>query len=381
MKRVGYIYENIISVKNCREAIINASKRKRKRGSVEPILKDLDFYAHDLSERLANLDFTTPYRERIIKDGLSGKERKLEIPSFYPDQCAHHAIVQVLKPIVEKSSYYWSCANMPKRGIKRASIGVERATIRDQRHAKYCVKLDIRKFYQSIPHDRLKESLRTKIKDKKALQIINKVIDSYEDGIPIGNYTSPWFAELFLQPLDYYIKQELGVKHYVRYADDMVLIGNNKRKLHKTMHAVIQYVNNLGMEIKANYQLFQIMKSRKDGRIAGRKIDFIGKCYGRGFTTVRKRCSLAFMRQSRCIQQIQSDGKCVPYQLATGFLTRSACLLHANSFGLRKKYYETVNVKSLKEVIRYESKRKLYAGCTAHRSIYSGAGFRRSSVA
>lgn len=258
MKRFGFLYEKIVSVENCKQAIINASKHKRKRKVVKEINDNLDYYAKDLSERLIRLDFLTPYRTRIIKDGLSGKERELQIPSFYPDQCAHHAIVQILQPIFMKSSYHWSCANIPNRGIDHACKGVERATMRDIKHAKYCVKMDISKFYPSIPHDKLKARLREKIKDEKALQIIYKVIDSHSPGIPIGNYTSPWFAEFYLQPLDNYIKQELGVKHYIRYADDLVLIGNNKKKLRKAMYGVIDFVNGLGLTVKHDYQLYRI---------------------------------------------------------------------------------------------------------------------------
>lgn len=130
--------------------------------------------------------------------------------------------------------------------------------MRDIKHAKYCVKMDISKFYPSIPHDRLKARLREKIKDEKALQILFKVIDSHNPGLPIGNYTSPWLAELFLQPLDYHIKQNLGVKHYIRYADDLVMIGNNKRKLRKAMYGVIDFVHGLGMTVKHDYQLYRI---------------------------------------------------------------------------------------------------------------------------
>lgn len=248
MKRIGFLHEQIVSEENCRLAIINAAKHKKKRRNVQKVMDNLDFYAKDLSERLVRLDFTSPYRTRIIKDGLSGKERELQIPAFYPDQCAHHAIVQVLQPLIMKSSYYWSCANIPNRGIDRAAKGVERATMRDIKHAKYCVKMDIHKFYPSIPHDKLKEHLQRKIKDKKALGIIHLVIDSYHSspghGIPIGNYTSPWLAEFYLQSLDYFIKQTLGIRYYVRYADDLVLIDNNKRKLRKAMYAVMEFEEN-----------------------------------------------------------------------------------------------------------------------------------------
>lgn len=326
-------------------------------------MDNLDFYAKDLSERLVRLDFTSPYRTRIIKDGLSSKERELQIPAFYPDQCAHHAIVQVLQPLIMKSSYHWSCANIPNRGIDRAAKGVERATVRDIKHAKYCVKMDIHKFYPSIPHDKLKDYLSRKIKDKKALGIIHVVIDSYhslpEHGIPIGNYTSPWLAEFYLQPLDYFIKQTLGVRYYIRYADDLVLIDSNKRKLRKALYAVIAFVEELGLGIKHDYQLFRIQrncKSRTNRR--GRKIDFVGRCFGIKVTTIRKRRALALMRQSRYIQKIQRTNGVVSFRMAAGFLSRCSCFKHTDSLGMKKKYYDTIKIKKLKEVVRNESKRK-----------------------
>lgn len=366
MKRIGFLYEQIVSEENCRLAIINAAKHKKKRKNVQKVMDNLDFYAKDLSERLVRLDFTSPYRTRIIKDGLSGKERELQIPAFYPDQCAHHAIVQVLQPLIMKSSYHWSCANIPNRGIDRAAKGVERATVRDIKHAKYCVKMDIHKFYPSIPHDKLKDYLSRKIKDKKALGIIHVVIDSYhslpEHGIPIGNYTSPWLAEFYLQPLDYFIKQTLGVRYYIRYADDLVLIDSNKRKLRKALYAVIAFVEELGLEIKHDYQLFRIQrncKSRTNRR--GRKIDFVGRCFGIKVTTIRKRRALALMRQSRYIQKIQRTNGVVSFRMAAGFLSRCSCFKHTDSLGMKKKYYDTVKIKKLKEVVRNESKRKHFS--------------------
>lgn len=92
-------------MENCRLAILNASQKKKKRKMVKEVLDNLEYYANDLSERMSRMDFLSPYKTRIIKDGLSGKERELQVPAFYPDQCAHHAIMQILKPIIEKSSY------------------------------------------------------------------------------------------------------------------------------------------------------------------------------------------------------------------------------------------------------------------------------------
>lgn len=367
MKRFGFLYEKVVSVDNCRLAIFNASQNKRKRKMVKDVCDNLEDYAKDLSERLSRMDFLSPYKTRFIKDGLSGKERELQIPAFYPDQCAHHAIMQVLKPIIERSSYHWSCANIPKRGIDHASKGVERATVRDRKHAKYCVKMDISKFYPSIPHGKLKARLREKIKDEKFLQIIFKVIDSHEQGLPIGNYTSPWLAELYLQPLDNLIKQKHRIRHYVRYADDLVLIDSNKRKLRKALHDIFEFVGELGLSIKHDYQLFRIQQYCKDrsGR-RGRKIDFVGRCFGVGFTTIRKRRALALMRQSRFIQKLQRENRPIAYRIASGFISRCACFKHTNSYAMRKKYCETVNIKKLKEVISNESKRKCLSQLAHH---------------
>lgn len=85
MKRFGFLYEQIVSVDNCRLAIINASHKKKNRKMVKEVFDNLEYYANDLSERLIRMDFLSPYKTRIIKDGLSGKERELQVPAFYPD--------------------------------------------------------------------------------------------------------------------------------------------------------------------------------------------------------------------------------------------------------------------------------------------------------
>lgn len=362
MKRYGFLYEQIVSVENCKAAILNASAHKKKRKMVKTILNNIDHYAKTLSERLQRLDFVTPYRTRIIYDGLSGKKRELHIPSFYPDQCAHHAIVQVLQPLIKRSSYYWSCANIPGRGIDHACKGVERATMRDIRNAKYGGQSDFTGFYASIPHDKLKARFRMKIKDKKALRIIDKVIDSFYPGLPIGNYTSPWFAEFYLQPLDNFIKQTLHIKHYVRYADDTIMVDCNKRKLHKAMKAIMEFADKLGLSIKRSHQVYRIQKFCKDRRLRrGRKIDFVGRCFGIKVTTIRKRRALALMRQSRYIRKLMRQNRRISFKMASGFLSRSSCFKHTDSRAMKEVYYDTVDIKKLKEVVRNESKRQCLA--------------------
>lgn len=123
--------------------------------------------------------------------------------------------------------------------------------------------------------------------------------------------------------------------------------------------------NNLS--IKHDYQLFRIQQYCKDrsGR-RGRKIDFVGRCFGVGFTTIRKRRALALMRQSRFIQKLQRENRPIAYRIASGFISRCACFKHTNSYAMRKKYCETVNIKKLKEVISNESKRKCLSQLAHH---------------
>ena len=150
----------------------------------------------------------------------------------------------------------------------------------------------------------------------------------------------------------------MRVKYYVRYADDMVLIDGNKKKLRNAMYKVIEFVKNLGVYIKRNYQLFRVYNK---GR--GRKIDFVGRCFGIGVTTIRKRRALAFMRQSRVIMKLQANDKPVPFKVAAGFMSRSACFKHTDSYGMKKKYFEPINIRKVKEVISNESKRKYLSRC------------------
>ena len=137
---------------------------------------------------------------------------------------------------------------------------------------KYCLKLDIRKFYPSIPHDGLKKCIRKKIKDKDFLIILDEIIDSTDNvrdvssklsnkigiGVPIGNYLSQYFANLYLSELDHLCKEELKCKFYYRYADDIVILSNDKDFLHKVLIYIKLYVHTIGLKVKDNYQIYPV---------------------------------------------------------------------------------------------------------------------------
>lgn len=115
--------------------------------------------------------------------------------------------------------------------------------------------MDIRKFYPSITHDILYE--KKKIKDKKLLSLLKEIIYSAK-GVPIGNYLSQFFANLYLTYFDHWIKEELKCKYYFRYADDIVILGNDKNYLRNVLVSIKLYLKQvLNLELKPNYQIFQ----------------------------------------------------------------------------------------------------------------------------
>lgn len=113
--------------------------------------------------------------------------------------------------------------------------------------------MDIRKFYPSLNHDILKAIIRKKIKDKDLLWLLDEIIDSAE-GVPIGNYLSQFFANLYMAYFDHWVKEELKVKYYYRYADNIVLLSNSKDQLRNWLLAIKVYLTNmLKLELKDNY--------------------------------------------------------------------------------------------------------------------------------
>ena len=291
MKRIGNLYEKIISLDNLRLA--DEKARRGKLRSYGVLLHDKNREANILAlhETLKNHTFkNSEYSTFTIYEP---KERIIFRLPYYPDRILHHAIMNILEPIwvsvFTKDTY--SC--IKGRGIHGAMRNVKRA-IKDRENARYCLKIDIRKFYPSIDHDVLKTIIRRKIKCKDTLALLDTIIDS-TDGVPIGNYLSQYFANLMLAYFDHWIKEEVGVKYYFRYADDMVFLHKDKAFLHDLLTQIDAYLrDNLHLTIKANYQVFPIAKNRSDKH--GRGLDFVGFVFYHEHKLIRKSIKKNFCR-------------------------------------------------------------------------------------
>lgn len=349
MKRAGYLYEKLCDKSLIRQAIIKASRRKRRRRSVRRILNNIDYYVDELYTMMVNEEFVpSPYRRFHIKDGATQKDREICCPKFYPDQVVHWMVMLAIQPTLERGMYEFTCGSVPGRGAHYGKKYIERWFERDKKNTKYCGKLDIKKFYPSSKAPVIMRELRRVIKCKRTLRLCEVILNS-ADGLPIGNYTSQWFANFLLQRLDHFIKEVLKIPYYVRYMDDMVLFAASKRKLHRAIAAIRQFLAGLQLTLKDNWQVFPT---------ASRAVDFLGFRFFRDKTILRKNLALRLRRRVKKIYKhiLRNAGKIRPRD-AAAVMSYLGWTGHAACQRFFEKYIKPyINIKKLKEAIRRETR-------------------------
>lgn len=313
MKRIGNVYQEIISIENLIVADGKAQKGKSKNYGVLTHNKNKESNIMKLHTMLNDKTYRTS--EYDIFKVYEPKEREVYRLPYFPDRITHHAIMNVLEPVFVSvfTADTYSC--IKGRGIHKASFAVRKA-LRNESETTYCLKLDIKKFYPSVDHDILKSLLRKKFKDKDLLWLLDEIIDSAA-GIPIGNYLSQYLANFYLTYFDHWIKEEKQVKYYFRYADDLVILSGSKEYLHQLLKEIEYYLSNkLELTVKDNWQVFPV-KSRG--------IDFVGYKHFHSHTLLRKSIKKRFARM------LKRNPRCESIASYKGWLK------HCNSKNLLKK--------------------------------------------
>ena len=221
MKRIGNLYEKIISIENLELADKKARKGKTKTYGVRYHDRTREENIQKLHVLLKNKEYKTS-KYSVFKI-YEPKEREIYRLPYFPDRITHHAIMNILEPIWVSTftSDTYSC--IKKRGIHACKRGVERS-LEIKNETEYCLKLDIKKYYPSVDGRIMKDIVRRKIKCKDTLWLLDEIIDSSK-GLPIGNYLSQYLSNLYLTYFDHWIKECKSVKHYFRYADDIVILS------------------------------------------------------------------------------------------------------------------------------------------------------------
>lgn len=283
MKRYGNIYSKIYDMDNLIAAHKNARRDKLFYKEVKMVDNNPEKYLKEIQVMLQNKTYkitSEDYEVSTIND--KGKERELWKLPYYPHRIIQWAIMLQIEKVFMEVFTSHTCASLAHRGIHYA-YKLTRKYLSDIDDSKYCLKMDIKKFYPSINHNKLKSLLRRKFKDKDLLEVLDMIIDSYptEKGVPIGSYLSQYLANFYLAYFDHWILEEIHVRKVVRYMDDIIILNNSKKFLHKIRRRIEEYLQTeLKITLKENWQTFPVDV---------RGIDFIGYRFFHNYILLRKK--------------------------------------------------------------------------------------------
>jgi retron-type reverse transcriptase len=279
MKRYNSLFAKIVNLDNIKLAHKKAKKGKAHYIEVQQIEKNPEEYLLEIQDILINKTFkTAKYQTKTI---FEPKKRTIYKLPYFPDRIVHHAIMNVMQPLWDKVFIYDLYSAIPGKGLHR---GVKRLHnfMKDEENTMYCLKFDIRNFYPSINQNILYKLVARKIKCKDTLWLLEDVIHS-PDGkvnLPIGNYLSQYFSNIYLNQFDHWLKEVKGMKYYIRYCDDGVILHKSKEVLNLLLAEIKRYFGDkLELKLNSKTQIFPVDK---------RGIDFLGYRSFRNYTLLRK---------------------------------------------------------------------------------------------
>ena len=329
MKRHNNLFDKICDLDNLRLATQKAKRNKRCKDEINRYYKNEEDNLFNLyTDLLFEQYHTSKYKIYKIYEP---KEREIYKLPFYPDRIVHHAIMNVLDKIWVDLFIPNTYSCIKNRGIIKLRNTLYNDLVNNKEQTKYCLKLDIKKFYPSIDHDILKQIIRHKIKDRKLLRLLDEIIDS-APGVPIGNYLSQFFANLYLNKFDHWIHETLRIKYYYRYCDDIVILSSDKGKLHKLRQDIQKYLKTLKLELKDNYSIYPVNN---------RGISFVGYKFYHDHILLRKSIKNKIWR----LIQLYLEKRINKLKFKRSIQSYYGWLKYCNSKRLLSKIYELTGIK------------------------------------
>jgi len=355
VKTYQNLFPLICSFENLLEASRKARKGKRSKTDVGRFEIELEKELLTVREELVSNRYSPGrYREFHVYE----PKKRFISAAPYRDRVVHHAVCNIIEPIFERTFIHDSYANRKEKGTHRAILRYQRLCRRN----KYLLKCDIKKFFPSIDHDILKQQIRSKFSCPETLWLVNKIIDSsnpqepvldYYDGdtlfspterrkgLPIGNLTSQFFANVYLNPLDHFVKEQLRCRDYVRYADDFVLFSNNKMELHGWRCEIERYLQSLRLHFHPNKtKVFQ----SKEG------VEFLGHRIFPSHRLLKKANVKAFRKRLRSMQIEYGQGLITIAKVRDRLRSWIAHASFSNTY-----YFSSVPRKPFKILVSYYS--------------------------
>ncbi|TAN43691.1 MAG: RNA-dependent DNA polymerase [Nitrospirae bacterium] len=345
MKRYGNLFSQITSFENLYAASRKARKGKRFKDNVMAFERNIEDELFRLQDELLSKTYKPgTYREFSIYER---KPRKISAAP-YRDRIVHHALCNVIEPVFEKTFIFDSYACRKGKGTHAA---VDRFT-EFCRKNRYVLKTDIKKYFPSIDHEILFAKIKRKIKCRDTLWLIKAIIDGsnrqeavndYFDGdglfepyqrrrgIPIGNLTSQFFANIYLDELDHYAKEVLRCKHYIRYVDDITVLGNDKKRLWEVRDGIVGFLEKHRLKLHPRKTLVLPVSEG---------IDHLGYRIFPTHRRLRKDNSMGFARKLKIMNRLFLVGQISFEKMNASVQSWLGHAKHTDSCGLRERIFE-----------------------------------------
>ncbi|MDP4001716.1 MAG: reverse transcriptase/maturase family protein [bacterium] len=314
-----------------------ASRGKRDRLPVARFSAEMDERLVEIKTALENGTWQPGlHRQFFVYDP---KFRSIAAPPF-ADRVVHHAICAVIEPLFERRFIFDSYACRMDKG---AHVAIRRLQkFLRKKHTAYALKCDISKFFASINQIVLRRIIGQTVHDPRLLKILDLIIAGYSPGIPIGNLTSQLFANIYLDQLDHFIKEELRIKYYLRYMDDFVILGKNKADLTKTLTVIRTFLTDT-LKLTLHPRKVRLFPTRLG-------VDFVGYVVFPDHILLRPKNVRRFMKKLRKQQKGLLLGKITQKEFEESVRSWVAHASHADTFGLRRKLFASANLPAFSPV-------------------------------
>ena len=296
MKRIGHVMELIAEPDNLRLAFWRASRAKSAKAEVLQFRARLEDELIALRQGLLDGNYPVGRFQRFIVH--DPKERVIHAPCFR-ERVLHHAIINVCEPVFERWLILDSYACRKGKGQWAAVRRAERFAAR----ASFYLKFDVRKYFDSVSHERLMGMLRGRFKDPILIRWFERLLGTYHTqpghGLPIGSLTSQHLANFYLGALDRFVKEELRCRYYVRYMDDCVIWAEESERLREVLGRIEEYV---AVELDLTLKPVPYINRATHG------MDFLGCRVFPGYSTLNRRSRRRFRSKLRRYETHHEDG-------------------------------------------------------------------------
>ena len=390
MKTYRNLFEKMITPEMVAKCALDAAENKLKRPEIIRTFTHFDESYDYIISCAMNPDYR-PCEDNVheIIDGANHKPREIEKPMFCPEQVLHHMIIEPFKPVLLNGLYeqVYGCLPPAIRKNPDGSFAVHKfgphsAIHRLKKwvqvpHKVYVCETDIHHAYGSVSIPILARKMQKVIADKEWLRLTFQFLHYFPDkedtenlrGLILGHYTSPWFFNFYLKDFDHFAAKLEGIK-YLRFADNIFLVGYNKHRVRKALESIRDYLHEeLRLEVNGSTQVYRFEYEDKFGNVHGRAVNALGAVIHRNRVTLRKSILMRIRRKSVKIRRKSHR----TWHDGASIFSRLSWIRHTDTRTYYEKYIKpNLNTKQLKSKVRNHSRNLSPIAEKRRRVIYDG---------